>query len=127
MKTFYRVGQTMYLLGIAELAIYSFFKGDFAMTRPRPLPEAIQEINPAMAYVSGALLLLSVVVFYISRYKAAAVLTIGNLIFWLGTSRHLLNLWRDHINGFKTLWLVGGALLILTSLIGYHKHRKKLM
>jgi len=50
----------MYLLGIAELAIYSFVKGDFAMTRPRPLPELLQNINPAMAYVSGALLLISV-------------------------------------------------------------------
>ena len=41
------------------------------------------------------------------------------------TSRHILNLWRDHINGFKTLWLVGGALLILSSLSDHSKHEKK--
>jgi uncharacterized membrane protein len=115
----------MYLLGIAELAIYNFFKGDFAMTRPRPLPEMLQGINPAMAYVSGALLLISVLAFYLNRYRAASLITIAHLIFWLATSRHILNLWRDHINAFKTLWLIGGALLILTSLDGYQRHSKK--
>jgi len=115
----------MYLLGIAELAIYSFAKGDFAMTRPRPLPEMLQGINPAMAYVSGALLLISVLAFYLNRYRAAALLTIANIIFWLATTRHIYNLWRDHINGFKTLWLIGGALLILTSIDTYQKHFKK--
>ena len=37
MKNLFKIGQNMYLLGIAELAIYSFVKGDVAMTRPRPL------------------------------------------------------------------------------------------
>jgi len=115
----------MYLLGIAELAVYNFAKGDFAMTRPRPLPEILQGINPAMAYVSGALLLISVLAFYLNRYRAAALLTIANVIFWLATTRHIYNLWRDHINGFKTLWLIGGALLILTSLDAYQKYFKK--
>jgi len=117
----------MYLLGIAELAIYSFVKGDFAMTRPGPLPEILQGINPTMAYVSGALLLISVSAYYLKRYQAAALLTIANLIFWLATSRHLFHQWSDHINGFKTFWLIGGALLILTSLTGYQKYQKKVL
>src|SRR3954470_11645205 len=103
MTTLYKTGRHMYLLGIAELAIYNFAKGDFAMTRPRPLPEALQAINPAMAYISGALLLISVLAFYLNRYRAGALLTIANLIFWLATTRHIYNLWRDHINAFKTL------------------------
>src|SRR5579859_4762986 len=127
MTTLYRTGRHMYLLGIAELAIYGFVKGDFAMTRPRPLPEVLSGINPAMAYISGTLLLIAVLAFYLNRYRAAALLTIANLIFWLATTRHVLNLWRDHINGFKTLWLIGGALLILTSLDVYRKHRVKLL
>ncbi len=117
----------MYLIGIAALAIYSFMKGDIAMTRPRPLPEFLQGINPAMAYVSGALFLVSVLAFYLNRYRTAALLTIANLVFWLVTSRHILNLWRDHINGFKTLWFISGALLILTSLDGYRKYQKKVL
>lgn len=117
----------MYLLGIAALAVYSFVKGDFAMTRPPQLPEILQGINPAMAYISGALLLISVFAFYLNRYQAAALLTIANLIFWLATTRHIFNLWRDHINGFKTLWLIGGALLVLTSMDAYQKHHKKVL
>jgi uncharacterized membrane protein len=127
MTTRYKTGRHMYLLGIAELAIYNFAKGDFAMTRPRPLPEMLQGINPAMAYISGALLLISVLAFYLNRYRAVALLTIANLIFWLATTRHIYNLWRDHINGFKTLWLIGGALLILISIDAYQKHFKKVL
>lgn len=125
MTTLYKTGRHMYLLGIVVLAIYNFAKGDFAMTRPRPLPEMLQGINPAMAYFSGALLLISILVFYLNRYRAAALLTIVNIIFWLATTRHIYNLWRDHINGFKTLWLIGGALLILTSVEAYKKYDKK--
>jgi uncharacterized membrane protein len=127
MTTLYKAGRHMYLLGIAELAIYNFAKGDFAMTRPRPLPEMLQGINPSMAYVSGALLLISVLAFYLNRYRPAALLTIATLIFWLATTRHIYNLWRDHINAFKTLWLIGGALLILTSIEGYKKYDKKVL
>ena len=117
----------MYMVGVAELAIYGFAKGDFAMTRPRPLPEFLQGLNPAMAYISGALLLGSILGFYMSRHKAAALLIIANVIFWLATTRHIFNLWRDHINGFKTLWLVGGALLILTTLTGHQKYQRKIL
>ncbi len=121
---FLLTSQHMYLIAIAELAIYSFDKGDIAMTRPRPLPEFLQGLNPVMAYISGSLFLIAVLVFFLKRYQAAALLTIANLIFWLVTSRHMLNLWRDHINGFKTLWLISGALLILTTLGNYQKHQK---
>jgi uncharacterized membrane protein len=119
--------QLMYLVAIAELAIYSFAKADIAMTRPRPLPESLQGLNPAMAYISGTLFLTAVLVFLLKRYRAAGLLTIANLIFWLITSRHILNLWRDHINGFKTLWFISGALLILTMLSNYRKYQKKVI
>ena len=34
MTTQYKIGMHMYLLGIAELAIYSFVKGDFCYDPP---------------------------------------------------------------------------------------------
>ena len=123
MKTPAQIGRHMYLLGLAELAIYGFFKGDIAMTRPRPLPDALQFINPAMAYISGALLLISVAAFYLNKNRPVALLIIANIIFWLVTSRHFLNLWRDHVNGFKSLWLIGGAILILASQPEYRKYQ----
>jgi uncharacterized membrane protein len=127
MITLNKVARNMYLLGVVELALYSFVKGDLAMTRPRPLPEVLQNINPFMAYVSGAVLLISVLLYSLNRYRAGALLIIANVIFWLLTSRHILNLWRDHINGFKSLWLISGALLILASVAGYQKHHKKFL
>ena len=65
----FKTGRAMYLLGIAELAIYNFFKGDFAMTRPKAFPEALQFLNPALAYISGALFLLAVIAFFLNRYR----------------------------------------------------------
>jgi uncharacterized membrane protein YphA (DoxX/SURF4 family) len=123
-KDLNRVGQHMFLIGIAELAIYSLVKGDLAMTRPRPLPEFLQNVNPAMTYVACALFIISIALFYLNRYRSAALLIIANLVFWLVTTRHVLNLWRDHINGFKSLWLISGALLILVTLDNYHKYQK---
>jgi uncharacterized membrane protein YphA (DoxX/SURF4 family) len=115
----------MFLIGVAELVIYSIIKGDLAMTRPRPLPEFLQSVNPILTYVACALILISVILFYLNRFKSASLLTIANLIFWLVTSRHIMNLWRDHINGFKTLWLIGGALMILITLDAYRKYQKQ--
>jgi len=127
MTTSQHAGRHMYFIGLAALTIYSFVKGDIAMTRPRPLPESWQSINPAMTYIFGALILIAILAFYLNRYRATALSTIANLIFWLVTSRHILNLWRDHINGFKTLWLISGALLILTSMDGYRKYQKNVL
>ena len=94
------------------------------MTRPRPLPDFLQSVNPTLTYVASALIVISVILFYLNKFRSAALLTIVNVIFWLVTSRHMLNLWRDHINGFKSLWLIGGALLILVTLYDYRKYQK---
>jgi hypothetical protein len=36
-------------------------------------------------------------------------------------------LWKDAINGFKTLWLIGGALLILSTVPDYRKYQKQIV
>ena len=117
----------MYLLGIAELAIYNFFKGDFAMTRPKPFSEALQFVNPAMAYISGTLLLLAVLAFFLNRYRFIALSVIAALVFLLATTRHIYNLWQDSINAYKSLWLIGGAFLIMTTLPELKKYKKEVL
>jgi uncharacterized membrane protein YphA (DoxX/SURF4 family) len=91
------------------------------------MPGALQSIAPLITYVAATLLLFSVVAFYINRFKGVALLTIANIIFWLVASRHIINLWRDHINGFKSLWLISGALLILTSTPHYQKYQRSIL
>jgi uncharacterized membrane protein len=120
------IGAAFYLIGIAELAIYNFFAGDFAMTRP-PFKETFSGVNPMMAYVSGAILLASVAAILLNRFKKYGVMAIVLTVFLLATTRHLANLWKDPVNGFKTLWLIGGALLILGSSADYKKYAKKIL
>jgi hypothetical protein len=127
MKALYPPGKHMYLIGIAELAIYSFFRGDIGMTRPRPLPDFLQNINPTMAYSTGALVLVCVLAYYLNKFRSLSLLIIIGFVFWLITTRHILNQWRDHINGFKTLWFITGAFLVLASSGDYQKHAKKIL
>lgn len=117
----------MYLLGVAELAIYNFFKGDFAMTRPIPFTGALQALSQPLAYISGALLLLAVIAFFLNRYRFGDLIIIIALVFLLVTTRHIYNLWRDSINGFKTLWFISGALLIMTSLSQLKQYKKEVL
>src|SRR6478752_1443191 len=131
MKPLYQVGKNMYLIGIAEMAIYSFFRGDIGMTRP-PFREELESINPALAYILGAVLLICVVIIYLNKYRNVALLTIASIIFWFVATRHiyntlLLHLWPDAINVFKALWFTSGAFLVLASSNEYQKHEKKIV
>jgi hypothetical protein len=126
-KKFFTTGKYMYLAGLAELAIYNFAKGDFAMTRPVALPDWLKEINPMMAYITGALLLISILAVISSKFADKGLFSISAIIFLCATTRHLYNQWKDPVNGFKTLWLIGGALLILSTLHGYRKHQQKIL
>lgn len=122
------IGRNMFLAGLAETAVYTFFRGETAMTRPRPLPDALQSLNPAMAYISGALLLLGIAVFLWMKkdnLRANGLFLIVGCVLLLVTSRHILNLWRDHINAFKSLWFISGSLLIVTTLDGYGQWKSK--
>lgn len=101
----------MYFTGIIFLGTVNFLIKDFAMTWPRPLPEALQFINPAMAYITGAILVIAAALALVKRYITIASIVIAVLIILLLTSRHLFNHWRDYINGFKSLVFVCGALL----------------
>jgi hypothetical protein len=117
----------MYLAGLAELAVYNFFKGDFAMTRPFALPAWLKEINPMMAYITGVLLLISILAVLSSKFSDKGLFTISAIVFLCATTRHLYNQWKDPVNGFKTLWLIGGALLILSTLDNYRKYQGKIL
>lgn len=109
------MGYVMYFMGIAFLGIVNFLIKDFAMTWPRPLPEAIQFLNPVMAYTTGIVLVIAAGFALAKRNIAMVSVIIACLILVLLTSRHLYNYWRDYINGFKSLVFVSGALLAYAS------------
>jgi hypothetical protein len=126
-RNFFTAGKYMYLAGIAELAIYNFAKGDFAMTRPVALPSSLNGINPTMAYISGALLLIAVAAVVANKFADKGLLAIAMIVFLCATTRHLYNLWKDPVNAFKTLWIIGGALLILSTMSSYRKYRQQIL
>jgi uncharacterized membrane protein len=126
LNTFYQAGRIMYLIGLAELTIYGFFKGDFAMTRPPQMPAFVVELNPGFAYISGTFLLICIILIVVNKERPAAVFAIVITILLCATSRHIVNLWKDPINGFKTLWLIGGALLMLWPALD-EKRRKQML
>jgi hypothetical protein len=120
-------GKYMYLIGLAELAVYSFFKEDFAMTRPPVLPDWLKEINPVMAYITGSLLLLCIVAVIWNKFTSQALIVISVIIFLCATVRHVSVAWKDAINGLKTLWLIGGALLIVSTVGHYKKYQQPIL
>ena len=91
------------------------------MTRPPQSPAFLVELNPGLAYVSGSILLICLLLVAINKLRFAAVAGIVITIFICATSRHVIELWKDSINGFKSLWLIGGALLILSSNLSDHR------
>jgi hypothetical protein len=127
MKYTFTAGKYMYLIGLAELAIYNFFKGDFAMTRPPALPDGLKVINPMMAYGTGILLLICIGLVIWNKFTSQALITICAIIFLCATTRHIFAVWKDAINGFKTLWLIGGALLILSTVGRYKKYHQQIL
>ena len=114
MKLTYNLGTLLFLMGILVTAIYNFFKKDFAITRPRPYPEFILALNPAMAYLSGGVLIVAVAAFAIRRFRIFSLVTIASTVFVFATTRHVMLLWRDPINAFKSLWIIAASLLLLT-------------
>jgi uncharacterized membrane protein len=121
-NSFYKVGALFYLIGLAELAVLNFFLRDFAMTRPPALPQMLQSINPLAAYVSGVILLFCIVLIFLDKYKIQAVWCIVILILLCAASRHFFGLWRQSVDAFKSLWLIGGAMLLLYNNPNYSKY-----
>src|SRR5579871_6023287 len=113
MKNFYKIGSLFYLLGLAELSTLNFFLGDFKMTRPPALPEYLQALTLPAAYVSGVIMLVCIVLIFLNKYKTEAIWCIALVILLCATSRHFFGLWKQSVNGFKSLWLIGGAFLLL--------------
>lgn len=107
----------MFAAGITGLAILGIVLKDFIVGRP-PAWSSTLHLNPAVAYVPAALLILSAI-FVVFPFKGrTAALLIALLILLLSLSRHLPNYLNDWVNVYKTLALLGGALIAAASFGG---------
>ncbi|MEP7377430.1 MAG: DoxX family protein [Chitinophagaceae bacterium] len=109
-------GRIIFATGIAGLGVICFVAKDFIVGRPPAWPGGMN-VNPALAYISGALLIISSIAICVKRKAAQAALLVAILIFLLSILRHLPHFMNDWLNAYKAMALFGGALIVAASLL----------
>jgi uncharacterized membrane protein len=107
-------GRFIFATGITGLGIICFISKDFIVGRPPAWPAGF-EVNPALAYVSGAILIIAAIAIVFTKKGGIAALLIAVLIFLLSILRHIPHFMDDWPNAYKSLALFGGALIIASS------------
>ena len=107
-------GRFMYSAGIIALAVICMVSKDFIVGRPPAWPGDFK-INPAMAYISGVVLIVAAIGIILNRKARFAAFLISAFIFFFSVLRHLPNFMNDWVNAYKSLALVGGSLIIAAS------------
>jgi uncharacterized membrane protein YphA (DoxX/SURF4 family) len=108
----------MYSIGIIALAVLCMISKDFIIGRPPEWPAGLK-INPALAYISGVVLIIAAIAIMLNRRARLAAYLISVLIFFFSVLRHLPNFMNDWVNTYKSLALVGGSLIIASSFPGW--------
>ena len=107
-------GRIIFAIGIMGLGIICFISKDFIVGRPPAWPAGF-EVNPLLAYVSGAILIISAIAIIFTKKAGLAALLIAVLIFLLSVLRHIPHFMNDWVNAYKSMALFGGALIIASS------------
>jgi uncharacterized membrane protein YphA (DoxX/SURF4 family) len=114
MSKLIKPGRLIYSTGIIALAVLCMISKDFIVGRPPAWPVGFK-INPALAYISGVVLILAAIAIILNRKARLASFLISALIFFFSVLRHLPNFMNDWVNAYKSLALVGGSLIIAAS------------
>jgi uncharacterized membrane protein len=107
-------GRAIFTIGIVALGILCIIYNDFIVGRPPAWPASLN-FNPWLAYVSGVLLILAGVGILFNVKPGLCALVIALLIFVLSVLRCLPTFMNDWLNLYKSLALVGGALVVAAS------------
>jgi uncharacterized membrane protein YphA (DoxX/SURF4 family) len=107
-------GRFMYSAGVIALAIICFISKDFIVGRPPAWPAGFR-VNPALAYISGVILIISAIAIILNRKARFAAFLISAFIFFFSVLRHLPNFMNDWPNAYKAIALLGGSLIVAVS------------
>src|SRR5450631_1363007 len=107
-------GRFIYSTGIIALAVLCMVSKDFIVGRPPEWPAGFK-INPALAYISGVILIIAAIAIIFKRKARLAAFLISALIFFFSVLRHLPNFMNDWANAYKSIALLGGSLIIAAS------------
>src|ERR1700730_11953162 len=114
MEKLIKPGRIIFAFGIIALSILGMISKDFIIGRPPAWPLNFG-INPALAYISGAILILAAIAILFNRKAVIASLIIAILILLLSVLRHLIQFMNDWLNAYKAIALFRGALVVAGS------------
>jgi len=101
----------MFASAILVLGMLCIMYKDFIVGRPPEWPASFQ-VNPALGYITGAMLMVCAIAILINRYVVQASLCMGALILVFSVFRHLFTFTDTWINAFKSIALLGSCLVI---------------
>jgi len=116
MYTLIKPGRIIFAFAMIALAFLSFSSEDFIFGRP-PAWSVGFSLNPTLAYVSGTIMIIASLAILFSFKGFAASWLISALIFFLSCTRHFFHWMQDWLNMYKSLALVGGALIVAASFL----------
>ena len=111
MKKQITAGRIIYATGIFGLAVVCIISKDFIVGRPPAWPAGFH-INPAFAWLTAVVLMISAIEIFGNRKARFAAFLIAAFIFFFSVLRHLPVFMNDWANAYKSLALVGGSLII---------------
>ncbi len=109
-----KAGRGIFAIGIGALGFLCITSKDFIIGRPPEWPKGFSG-NPALAYISGAIIIAAGIAMLLNKKAVQAAFFIAVLIIFLSITRHFPHLSPDSVNAYKTIALFGGALLIMLS------------
>jgi uncharacterized membrane protein len=116
MKKLLKPGRIIFAISMAALGVMCFIYKDFIVGRPPKWPAGIN-INPALGYISGAVLIIAAIAVLINKKAGEAAMLIAVLILALSVCRHIPAFMSDWANAYKSMALFGGALIISASFL----------
>ena len=111
-------GRIIFALGIIGLAFLSIVYKDFIVGRPPAWSEAFSGINPLLAYASSTILIVCSLAIIFRKYAFTAALIIAALTLIFSVLRHLPVFMADWVNAYKSMAILGGALIVASSFDG---------
>ena len=108
------VGRFFYSLAFTVLGLLCLLHDDFIIGRPPAWPDTWL-LNPALAYVSGGMIIILSIAILAKKKGYEAALTIAGLTLLLSLSRHIPNVMNSWLNALKSVALFGGTLVIAAS------------
>ena len=114
MKKLLIFSQSISAVALAGLGILCFVMQDFILGRP-PQFANTHLLNPALGFLSGAIIILCCLAMMMRWRGDVAALIIAGLIVGLTLSRQVPVFTTDWLNALKSLAMVGGLLIVAAS------------